>query len=127
VRELRGRGLEGRESDHEDEIAGLAFKALDEGLRSVLGESVTKALYYHFEERAGLKVEEALERPEGSKAFTRFLREFFDYGYDALERIIVEVMSKRVGIRASSLSEALSLLSSRSTSRSTQCSTCPRE
>ena len=48
MRELRGRGLEGRESDHEDEIAGLAFKALDEGLRSVLGESVTKTLYYHF-------------------------------------------------------------------------------
>jgi len=109
VRELKGRGLEGQESDHEDELAGLAFKALDEGLRSVLGESVTKALYYHFEERTGLKVEEALERPEGPKAFTRFLREFFDYGYDALERIIVEILSKRVGIRASSLSEALSL------------------
>jgi hypothetical protein len=121
------RELKGRESDYRDELAGLAFKALDEGLRSVLGESVTKAIYYHFEEKSGLKVEEALERPEGSKAFTRFLKEFFDHGYDALERIIVEVVSKRVGIRASSLSEALSLLSSRSTSRSTQCSTCPRE
>jgi hypothetical protein len=124
VRELRGRGLEGQESDHEDEIAGLAFKALDEGLRSVLGESVTKVLYYHFEEKSGLKVEEALGRPEGLKAFARFLREFFDYGYDALEKVMVEVLSKRVGIKASSLSEALSLLSSRSTSRSTPCSTC---
>ena len=124
---MRGRGLEGRESDHEDEIAGLAFKALDEGLRSVLGESVTKALYYHFEEESGLKVGEALERPEGLKAFLCFLREFFDYGYDALEKIIVEIMSKRVGIRVSSLSEVLSLLSSRSTSRSTPCSTCLKE
>jgi len=126
VRELKAR-LKSRESDHEDELAGLAFKALDEGLRSVLGESVTKALYHHFEEKSGLKVEEALERPEGPKAFTRFLREFFDYGYDALEKIIVEMMSKRVGIRASSLSEVLSLLSSRSTSRSTPCSTCLKE
>jgi len=111
--------LKGRESNHEDEIAGLAFKALDEGLRSVLGESVTKALYYHFEEKSGLRVEEALERPEGPKAFLCFLREFFDYGYDALEKVMVEVLSKRVGIRVSSLSEAFSLLSSRSTSRST--------
>jgi hypothetical protein len=123
VRELKGRGLEGQESDHEDELAGLAFKALDEGLRSVLGESVTKALYYHFEERTGLKVEEALERPEGPKAFTRFLREFFDYGYDALEKVMVEILSKRVGIRVSSLSEVFSLLSS----RSTKCSTCLKE
>jgi hypothetical protein len=123
VRELKEGGLKGRGSDHEDEIAGLAFKALNEGLKSVLGESVTKALYYHFEEKSGLKVEEALERPEGSKAFLRFLREFFDYGYDALERIIVEILSKRVGIKASSLSEALSLLSS----RSTPCPTCLKE
>jgi hypothetical protein len=121
VRKLKERRLEGREGDHEGELASLAFKALDEGLRSVLGESVTKALYYHFEERTGLKVEEALEKPEGSKTFTRFLREFFDY--DALERIIVEMMGKRLGVKASSLSEALSLLSS----HSTQCSTCLKE
>jgi hypothetical protein len=127
VRKLKERRLEGREGDHEGELASLAFKALDEGLRSVLGESVTKTLYYHFEERTGLKVEEALERPEGSKTFTRFLREFFDYGYDALEKVMVEILSKRVGIRVSSLSEALSLLSSRSTSRSTPCSTCLKE
>ena len=123
MRELKERVLEGRESDHEDELAGLAFKAFDEGLRSVLGESVTKALYYHFEEKSGLKVEDVFRRPEDSNAFVCFLREFFDYGYDALERIIVEIVSKRVGIKASSLSEVLSLLSSRSTSRSTPCST----
>jgi hypothetical protein len=117
------RELKGRENDHENELAGLAFKALDEGLRSVLGESVTKALYHHFEERTGLKVREALERPEGSRAFTRFLREFFDHGYDALEKVMVEVLNKRVGIRASSLFEALSLLGS----RSTKCLTCLKE
>jgi hypothetical protein len=122
------RGLKGRESDNEDELdedelAGLGFKALDEGLRSVLGESVTKALYHHFEEKSGLKVREALKRPEGSRAFMCFLREFFDHGYDALEKVMVEVLNKRVGIRASSLFEALSLLSS----RSTECSTCLKE
>ena len=117
------RELKGRESDHENELAGLAFKALDEGLRSVLGESVTKALYYHFEEKSGLKVEEALKRPEGSRAFTRFLMEFFDHGYVVLEKVMVEVLNKRMGIRASSLSEVFSLLSS----RSTKCSTCLKE
>jgi hypothetical protein len=108
--------LKGQES----ELANLALKALDEGLRSVLGEAVTKALYYHFEERTGLKIEDALKRPEGPEAFLCFLREFFDYGYDALERVVVVVLNKRVGIRASSLSEVLSLFkSARSASRST--------
>jgi hypothetical protein len=107
--------LKGRESDHEDELANLALRALDEGLRSVLGESVTKALYYHFEEKTGLKVEEVFGRPNGPEAFLRFLREFFDYGYEVLEKVMVEVLNKRVAVKVSSLPEVLSLFSSRST------------
>jgi hypothetical protein len=107
--------LKGRESDHEDELANLALRALDEGLRGGLGGSVMKALYYYFEERTGLKVEEVFGRPNGPEAFLRFLREFFDYGYEVLEKVMVEVLNKRVGVKASSLSEILSLFSSRST------------
>jgi hypothetical protein len=53
-----------------DELAGLALRAIDEGLRSVLGENVTKTLYYHFEERSGLRMEDALKRPEGPELIT---------------------------------------------------------
>ena len=108
-----------------DELVDLALRAIDEGLRSVLGESVTKTLYYHFEERSGLRMEDVFKRPEGPELFTRFLRDFFDHGYGILERAVLEALNKRVGVRASSLSEALSWLSSLSTP-STPCSTCLR-
>lgn len=48
-------------------LADLLLRGIDGGLGSALGEIVTKVLYHHFEERTGLKVEDALKNPNGLK------------------------------------------------------------
>jgi len=85
---------------------------LDEGLRSVLGESAAEALYRHFEERTGLRREELLERPKALEALDRFLWTLFDFGYEVLERAVLSALRKRLGLPISTLSEVASLLSS---------------
>jgi len=99
------------ERGREVELAELALRAIDEALRGLLGESATEALYRHFEE-AGLRREELLERPEALEALDRFLRGFFDVGYEVLERALLSALRKRLGLSISTLSELASLLSS---------------
>ena len=63
------------------------LEAIDEGLRTVLGESCSRAIYYYFQTRTGLRIEDAVDRPE---ALASFLRGMFMAGAQVLERKIVE-------------------------------------
>jgi hypothetical protein len=94
--------------------AELVLRAIDEGLRSVLGESATEALYRHFEKRTGLKKEELLKKPGALEAFDCFLKGLFNAGYKVLEKAVLSSLYKRLGLPTSSLSEVATLLSQRS-------------
>jgi len=90
-----------RASEGIDELEDRALKAIRECLERVLGEGVAEALYRHFEERASSK---------GLEPFIAFLRELFDEGYGALEKMVLEAVREGLGVEASSLSELASLI-----------------
>ena len=91
-----------RASEALDELEGRALRAIRECLERVLGEGVAEALYRHFEERAGPR--------KGLEPFIAFLRELFDEGYGALEKMVLEAVREGLGVEASSLSELASLI-----------------
>ena len=71
------------------------LKAIDEGFREVLGDTGSRAIYYYFQMRAGLKIEDAVKRPE---ALVSFLRDMFKAGAQVLERKIIEKLCASFGI-----------------------------
>jgi hypothetical protein len=78
-----------------DELKAKVLKAIDEGFREVLGESSSRAIYYYFQMRTGLKTEDAVERPE---ALVSFLRDMFKAGAQVLERRVFEKLCVTFGV-----------------------------
>jgi hypothetical protein len=78
-----------------EELKAKVLKAIDEGFREVLGDTGSRAIYYYFQMRAGLKIEDAVKRPE---ALVSFLRDMFKAGAQVLERKIIEKLCASFGI-----------------------------
>jgi hypothetical protein len=78
---------EGGQETLGEERKAKVLEAIDEGFREVLGESSSRAIYYYFRMRTGLKIEDAVERPE---ALVSFLRDMFKAGAQVLERRVFE-------------------------------------
>jgi hypothetical protein len=60
-----------------------------------LGDTGSRTIYYYFQMRTGLKIEDAVERPE---ALVDFLRDMFKTGAQVLERKIIEKLYASFGI-----------------------------
>jgi len=95
--------LEGSIGDDAERLK-LVLRAIDEGLKNVLGDSGARAICYYFERFTGLKMEEVLERPE---AFAAFLKGVFGAGFRIVEASILEVLFRKFGLRAFDVEEAL--------------------
>jgi hypothetical protein len=78
-----------------EELKAKAFKAIDEGFKEVLGDTGSRAIYYYFQVLTGLKIEDAVERPE---ALVSFLRNMFKAGAQVLERRVFEKLCVTFGV-----------------------------
>ena len=76
---------------------------IDRGLDH-LGESVKHVIYWHLENKLGLKKFEMADRPE---EFIRELEEMYGSGIRIIEKSRVREIAKEFGIEADSLVEAV--------------------
>ncbi len=84
----------GRQTSAE-ELRTETLRAIDEGFKELLGDSCSRAVYYYFHMRTGLRVEDVVDRPE---ALVGFLREMFGAGAQVLERGLVKRLCAKFGI-----------------------------
>jgi len=78
-----------------EERKAKVLEAIDGGFKEVLGDTGSRTIYYYFQMRTGLKIEDAVERPE---ALVSFLRDMFKAGAQVLERKIIEKLCASFGI-----------------------------
>jgi hypothetical protein len=77
-------------------LDATVLEALDEGLKSILGESGKKIVYFHLQNSHGLRREEILEKPE---LLNECLNMLFGYGAKVIENAILKTLSFKLKIK----------------------------
>jgi len=73
----------------DEEFKGILIEAIDEGLKSILGENGKKVIYYHLKELYGLEREEI---PEKLEIFTEYINKIFGLGAKIIEITIIKTL-----------------------------------
>lgn len=86
-----------------EELESRILRAIDKGLKEVLGEACTKSVYYYFQMRTGLQVKDIVKRPE---TFIDFLRDMFKAGAQVIEKRIREKLCAMFEVDLMSIEDA---------------------
>lgn len=73
----------------DEEFKWTLIEAIDEGLRSIVGENGKKVIYYHLKELYGLEREEISEKLE---VFAEYINKIFGLGARIIEIAIIKAL-----------------------------------
>lgn len=80
---------------YKEASTALILEAIDEGLRSILGEGGKTVVYYHLRNTFGI---DRKDIPANIEAFTAFLHQLFGYGAKTIEDAILKSLCSKLGI-----------------------------
>ena len=89
--------LNTKANDHEEKLT----LAVEQGL-AVLGESVAQTIFYNLEKRYSLKRPDLLRKPD---RFIEALQDMFDSGATTIERLIIQSICTRTGLKTDKLND----------------------
>lgn len=79
----------------EEEFEGLMVIAIDEGLKSIVGEASTKVIYYQLEKIFQIGMNELIKN---SEKLTEGLEKIFGYGARILETAILQKLYEKLNL-----------------------------
>jgi len=89
--------LNTKANNHEEKLT----LALEQGL-SVLGDSVAQTIFYNLERRYSLKKPDILRKPD---RFIEALRDMFDSGAITIEKLVIQSICTRTGLKTDKLND----------------------